>query len=60
MTDYEHSINKSGPQANSDDAESEDEDVDEREERSEAEIKRELRKSTVGRAIIDYARRRQR
>jgi hypothetical protein len=53
----EHSINRSGSTSGSDEQDAAD-DPEEGEERSEAEIKRELRKSTVGRAILDYARRR--
>jgi hypothetical protein len=57
----EHSINRSGRTENStDDPDSETEagnDTKTDEQRSEAEIKRELRKSRIGRAIIDYDRR---
>jgi hypothetical protein len=56
----EHSINRSGstdeePRGDSDTAD--DEDTDDEDTRSEAEIKRELRKSVVGRAILSYDRR---
>ena len=56
----EHSINRSGATANSTDEHTDDddaEDTDAEEQRSEAEIKRELRKSVVGRAILSYDRR---
>jgi hypothetical protein len=58
----EHSINRSGATANSTDehTDDDDEDTDDEEQRSEAEIKRELRKSVVGRAILSYDRRRRR
>ena len=53
MTDHEHSINRSGRESDDDEGESED-----GEELSEAEKRRELRKSPIGRAILDYDRRR--
>lgn len=53
----EHNINRSGSANGSDEQDAATE-RDEDEQRSEAEIKRELRKSTVGLAILDYARRR--
>jgi hypothetical protein len=57
----EHSINRSGRTENStDDPDTEteaDNDSQTDEQRSEAEIKRELRKSRIGQAIIDYDRR---
>jgi hypothetical protein len=45
----EHSLNRTGAMANSTD---EDTDGDERGQRREAEIKRELRKNVVGRGIL--------
>jgi len=54
----EHSINRNGATANSTDEHTDDENTDDEEQRSEAEIKRELRKSVVGRAILSYDRRR--
>jgi hypothetical protein len=54
-----HSINRNGATANSTDdqpADDEDTESDDEEQRSEAEIKRELRKSVVGRAILDRHR----
>jgi hypothetical protein len=53
----EHSINRSGTAENSTDdpdSETSDDDLEDDEQRSEAEIKRDLRKSRIGRAIIDY------
>lgn len=55
----EHNINRRGATGESDEQDADTErDDNADEQRSEAEIKRELRKSTVGRAILDYARQR--
>jgi hypothetical protein len=56
----EHSINRSGATTNSTDEHPDDQDTDDEEQRSEADIKRELRKSVVGRAILSYDRRQRR
>lgn len=57
MTEHEHSINRAETNSAAEDTDDSDDD-EEDEQRSEAEIKRELRESVVGRAILDIARQR--
>lgn len=52
----EHSINRSGSASDTDEQDAVDGQDDADSDRSEAEIKRDLRKSTVGQAILDYDR----
>jgi len=61
MTKHEHNINRAdSARTSTDDANDEDDEGDDAEPKSEAETKRELQKSAVGRAILGHARRRRR